>query len=229
MTSGRPLAVLAELDASAGPRTRGLCRLCAWAVEVSGAGLTLLIGDGSGPLCSSNPVSARIEELQYTLGEGPCVDAHNGGAPVLAPDLAGARPDRWPGFSPGALAAGAAAVFAFPLRVGAVRLGALTLYEDAAGPLSPQQHSDAIAVAEIAVHEILVAQAEAAPGDLASQLADLGTYRAEVHQAAGMVAVQLGVGVPDGLVRLRAHAFAAGLPLHEVAGDVVARRLRLAP
>ncbi|MFD0630267.1 ANTAR domain-containing protein [Catenulispora yoronensis] len=52
------------------------------------------------------------------------------------------------------------------------------------------------------------------------------TYRAEVHQATGMISVQLGVSLAEALVRLRAHAWAADRLLADVAADVVARRLR---
>ena len=78
-----------------------------------------------------------------------------GGGPVAEPDLGGDARARWPGFRAGALAAGAAAVFAFPLRVGAVRLGSLTVYQDAPGPLTDDQHRDALAMAEVAVHALL--------------------------------------------------------------------------
>jgi hypothetical protein len=50
-----------------------------------------------------------------------------------------------------------------------------------------------------------------------------------VHQASGMIAVQLGVGVGEALVRLRAYAFANDRRLTEVAADVVGRRLRFDP
>jgi AmiR/NasT family two-component response regulator len=127
------------------------------------------------------------------------------------------------------VAAGAAAVFAFPLQVGAVRLGSLTLYQDRAGPLTADQFTNAVATAEVAVHEILVAQADAEDGRPADQVAALGAYRAEVHQASGMVSVQQGITAPEALLRLRARAFTEGRPLAEVAADVVARRTRLDP
>jgi hypothetical protein len=223
----RLLQIQAALDGASGSSTRDLCRACAQIVEVSGAGISLMVGGGSEPLCASNRTAARIEDLQYTLGEGPCFESHARRAPVVEPDLAETADGRWPSFRAGAMAAGAAAVFAFPLRVGAVRLGSLTLHQDRAGPLTATQYTDALATAEVAVHEILVAQAEGDDGRLAGQVAELGAYRAEVHQASGMVSVQLGITVADGLLRLRARAFAEGRPLADVAADVVTRRIRL--
>jgi GAF domain/ANTAR domain len=178
-----------------------------------------------GSLCTTDKTSALIEQVQYTLGEGPCVDAHRQGRPMLEPDLAGAGSRRWAAFAEPVLAAGVGAVFGFPLRVGAVRFGALNLYRDRPGDLTDDQHASALVVADVAAELILLLQARAPAGTLADELTRSADLHLVVHQAAGMVAVQLGVSVADALVRLRAHAFADGKPLPAVAEDVVARRL----
>ena len=229
MDEDRLLRILKELAAEPAPRTRALCSVSARVIGTDGAGITLMMGEMSGPVCASDATSARVEELQYTLGEGPCIDSHQLGAPVFEPDLTSAGPPRWPTFGEQALAAGVCAVFAFPLRIGAVRIGAMTLYGSGTGPLGDERLADALTMADVVAHEILVTQSEAPKGALAEGLASVGAYRAEIHQASGMVAIQLGVPVSDALVRLRAHAFRTGRPLREVATDVVARRLRLEP
>ena len=161
--------------------TDRLCVTCTLLTGVCGAGITLMPDDvAHGSSCTSNPTSALIEEAQYTLGEGPCVDAHRRGRPVPEPDLAG---------------------------VGTSRQAAFT-------------------EAVVAAWVILLIQARAPAGTLADELARSAELHVVVHQAAGMVAVQLGIGVADALVRLRAHAFATGTPLHKLAEDVVDRRLR---
>lgn len=215
------------IQAANGPDPAGaLCRASAGALSVSGVSLMVMVDDAPSPLAWSDPVAARVEELQSTLGEGPCVDAHRTGRSVSEPDVARPRRARWVAFEPAALDAGAAALFSFPLRLGGVRLGALTLYQTSAGHLSDQQHADGQAVADIAMLTILNSQAHA-PGDsLSPDLEMLADYGAEVHQASGMVSVQLGVGIGEALVRLRAHAFAESRPLADVAADVVAGRLR---
>jgi hypothetical protein len=229
MDERRLLRILTELAAEPAPRTRALCSVSARVIGTDGAGITLMVGEASGPVCASDATSARVEELQYTLGEGPCIDSHRLGGPVFEPDLAAGGPSRWPTFGQQALVAGVCAVFAFPLRIGAVRIGAMTLYGSGTGPLGDARLTDALAMADVVAHEILVAQSEAPKGVLAAGLAGVGAYRAEIHQASGMVAVQLDLPVSDALVRLRAHAFRSGRPLREVAADVVARRLRLDP
>jgi GAF domain/ANTAR domain len=207
--------------------TERLCATSAALTGMSGAGIMLMPNDvAHGSLCSSNPTSALIEEVQYTLGEGPCLDAHRTGRPVLEPDLAGVGSTRWAAFTEPVVAAGVGAVFGFPLRVGAVRLGALNLYRDRPGDLTDDQHADALVLAEVAAEAILLLQAQAPAGTLADELARSADLHGVVHQAAGMVAVQLGINVADALVRLRAHAFATGTPLQKVAEDVVDRRLR---
>ncbi len=225
----RRLRILNEiLAAGHGDRaTARLCEVCAAVARVSGAGIMLMSGDAPwGSVCNTNAVSALIEELQYTLGEGPCVDAYRHDRPVLEPDLADPVTARWLAFTPPAVKAGARAVFGFPIRVGALRLGALNLYSDRAGPLSDDQHADALVLAEVAAQAVLMMQANASPGTLASELESGGDFKYVVHQASGMVAVQLNVGVAEAFVRLRGFAFANDRSLDQVAEDVVERRLR---
>ena len=206
---------------------RGICDACVAGLPVTGASVVLTAGGTATALASSDATAARIEDLQSALGEGPCSDACESGRSVREPDLAAPRGARWIAFTPAALAAGVAAVFAFPLRIGAVRLGALTLYRSRAGDLSGDQHVDAQKMADVVAHAVLAIQAQARPGTLSPELEPLAGYRAVVHQASGMVSVQLGVGVGEALVRLRAHAYGSGRELADVAADVVTRRLRL--
>ncbi len=195
---------------------------------MTGAGIMLMSGDvPRGSVCSTDEVSALIEELQFELGEGPCVDAYTTDRPVLEPDLAKPALPRWVAFTQPAVDAGAAAVFGFPLQIGAVRLGALNLYRNRPGPLCDEQHADALVMAGVAAQAVLVLQAEAPPGQIAVALEASADFQYVVHQASGMVAAQLEVTVGQALIRLRAYAFGNDRPLAEVAGDVVARVLRL--
>ena len=177
-------------------------------------------------LATSNTVSERLEDLQYTLGEGPCVDAHSDGRPVIAPDLAQPSDPRWPAFTPLAIAAGAGAMFGFPVRIGAARLGALNLYRERTGPLSDDQHADALVIADVTARAILTIQADAPPGTIAEELETEADFHMVVHQAAGMVSVQLDVSLADALLQLRARAFGTGRLVADVATDVVNRTLR---
>jgi GAF domain-containing protein len=180
-----------------------------------------------GSLCTSDEVSHLIEELQYTLGEGPCVDAYRQDRVVAEPDLADPVTRRWLAFTPPAVAAGVRAVFGFPLRVGTVRLGALNLYRDRPGPLSGDQHADALVIADVAARWVLEAQA-GAPLDAVAEELEIGAdFHFAVHNAAGMVSVQEGISVTEALIWLWAFAFSSDRLLADVAQDVVARRLRL--
>jgi GAF domain-containing protein len=207
--------------------TKRLCQVCAEVTAMSGAGIMLMAADvAQGSLCTSNAMSDLIEQLQYALGEGPCVDAYNQDWPVLEPDLAHPETPRWLAFAPPAVAGGVRAIFGFPLQVGSVRLGALNLCRDRTGPLSDDQHADALVMADIAAQAVLVMQANAPPGKLASELGAGADFHLAVHQASGMIAAQLGVSVRDAMVRLRAYAFGNDRSLPEVAKEVVDRKLR---
>lgn len=205
-----------------------LCRACPAIVGVTGAGVMLMSGDiPRGSLCSTDEVSHLIEDLQYTLGEGPCVDAYQHDEVVSVADLGDPAARQWPAFTPSALRAGARAVFGFPLRVGTVRLGALNLYRELPGLLTDDQHADALVVAGVAARWVLEAQAGAPPDTVALELEASADFHFIVHNAAGIVSVQESISVAEALIWLRAHAFSTDRLLADVARDIIARTLRL--
>ena len=229
MAGDRLGRILAVLSAGEGAWSSArLCGACPGIVGVTGAGVMLMSGEiPRGSLSASDEVSHLIEELQYTLGEGPCVDAYRQDQVVAEPDLADPVTWRWPAFTPAALRAGVRAVFGFPLQVGTVRLGALNLYRDRPGPLNGDQHADALALADVAARWVLETQAGAAPGAVARELEAGADFHFAVHNAAGMVSVQEDISVTEALIRLRAYAFSSDRLLDDVAQDVITRRLRL--
>ena len=205
-----------------------LCSISSDLLVGIGVGITLAADTNRFPLCASDRVTAMLEDLQFTVGQGPSVDACGRDGPVMEADLAtGPAGGRWPAFAGPAVNAGVEAVLALPLRVGAARVGVLTLYPAHAAALSAPVQADAVVVAAQVTELILAMQARAAPGALGEGLADAGSYRAEVHQASGMISAQLSIGIVEAMVRLRSHAYATDRPIGEVAADVVARRLRL--
>jgi hypothetical protein len=206
-----------------------LCRAAMARLAVDGASVTALGGPAvSEPLTATDECSARLEELLLTTGEGPGAEDFMFGSPMLIPDLV-LLEQRWPGFAPAAVAAGARALFAFPLQAGAIRAGVLSLYRAGPGPLTPQQLADALIFADIALQLLLDSYAGISGSADYRPLDGLSDSRAEVYQATGMISAQLGVSLEEAFVRLRAHAFAAGAPLDDVAGDVVSRTLRFEP
>jgi transcriptional regulator with GAF, ATPase, and Fis domain len=219
--------VARALTAGPSDANGSLCSTAARLVGVAGAGVVLMsAGRPLGMVCTSDPTTEIVEEAQFTLGEGPCVDAVRTRAPTIVSDLAALDEVRWPSFRPDALAAGIRAAFGFPLVVGRACIGALDLYEDKTGPLTDEQFSEAVAVAHVAARVVLSWQTVAEPESLAWQLEQVPTHRAAVHQATGMVSVQAGVPIGDAMALLQAHAFADGRSISAVAADVVARHLR---
>ena len=221
--------IAAARDGDSTASLAALCRAAAGRLAVDGASVAAVSGPAvRETLSATDELSARLEELLLTTGEGPGAEDFRFGSPVLIPDLEPVT-GRWPGFAPAAVAAGARALFAFPLQAGAIRVGVLSLYRSQPGPLTPQQLADALVFAEIALQLILDSSAGIVGAAGYRPLDGLSDGRAEVYQATGMMSVQLGVSLEDAFVRLRAHAFAAGLPLGDIAGDVVSRKLRFDP
>jgi hypothetical protein len=200
------------------------------AAGVDGAAVTVtLSATPRETVYASDPTAAELEELTLTLGEGPGVDAVAGG-PALAEDLNSAEcAARWPAFAPAAIDAGATAVFALPLQVGGIRLGVIDLYRARPGPLHHDQLADALLLADTACALLLEPMLDEQPPLHGREPELAGPLHPEVHQATGMMIVQLGVNAAVALVRLRAYAYSHERRLRDVAADVVARRLRFAP
>ncbi len=213
---------------------------CAAALPVTGVGLVLTTRAGpAGTVAVSDGPAHVLEELQFALGEGPSVECSNTGRPVLQPDLARTGPLRWPGFCAGALEAGVGAVFAFPLRVGGIRLGVLSLYRDGAGELSEPDQVEALSFADAATALLLHLHAQSPPDGQAEDepvtdepeaagavTMSLGAItvledRAEIHQATGVVAVQASCTIAEALVLLRARAYASDRSILELSRDVL--------
>jgi hypothetical protein len=206
-----------------------VCNAAVLRLGVDGASVTAMSGpDLREPLFASDELSAWLEELQFTTGEGPGADDFWLGSPVLIADLDSAAA-RWPGFVPEAVAAGARAMFALPLQAGAIRLGVLSLYRAVPGPLSAGELADVLVFADIALQLLLDAASGISGSPAYRPLAGMSDRRAVVYQATGMISVQLGVSLEEALSRLRAHAFAASAALGDVAAEVVSRRLRFDP
>lgn len=219
---------LAGTSSAGASRAERVCQLCVGTLPVDGGGISVTTQNGQlATVCATDDVAARIEELQFVLGEGPCVDVVMTGSPLLVSDVLDPPKEiegRWPGFLDAAAEAGVRAIFGFPLQLGAIRVGALDLYRSEPGALTDGQ----VSAATMAANTIAVSlPLHVGPGQFVDDQVERSSYRLEVHQAAGMVAVQLNVSLGEALLRLRAHAFAENVPLALVAADVVARRLRL--
>ncbi|WP_405585861.1 GAF and ANTAR domain-containing protein [Streptomyces sp. NBC_01092] len=207
-------------------------RLCAVAVDllpVSGASVSLHNDGMPVQLGASSAQAAYVTEIQATLGDGPCQSAAQSGAPVLARDLtAGQDVLRWPVFAQQATAAGVRAVYSMPLGNDTVCVGTLDLYRESPGDLTDLELRTARLVAgmmTVALMALPHAEETGDPGD-ERWLSGLAADHDQVYQATGMIMAQLGAGTDEALARLRAHAFAHGRTALDVAGDVVAHRLR---
>jgi hypothetical protein len=242
-----------------------VCAAAVAAIQVSGAGLTAVSGAGAVHLmCVTDEFSERLADIELTMGEGPRADASAFGGPVLVPDLASDDiMARWPAFAPAARAVGAAAVFALPLQIGAIRVGVLELYRRLPSPLTTLAFGDALLFADTATLLLLEGQqaggrgsnqaggrgssgrgssgrngdgrdggtpnpagggASLGPG---GQPMELALRRAEIDQATGMLTEQLGTGIAEAFIRLRAYAYTQDRQLADIARDIVTRRLRL--
>jgi hypothetical protein len=210
-----------------------LCNACVEFLGVDGAAVSVIYdGVVSRSLGASGALSRELDEMQFTLGEGPCLEAVSGSGPVLMADLSDAATARWPGFADAAIRRGVLAVFALPVMVASFPVGALDLYRFLPGELDEAMLAGGLIAAELAALPLL----DLMGIDLDAALADetssawqelSALTRVEVYQAAGMLIAQLQVSPAEALVRLRGYAFANDMSASEVAYEILERRLRL--
>ena len=221
----------------------GLSRSAARLTGVDGAAVALLTeSTGVRDLVrATDAMSYHLDELQFTLGEGPCLDVFSpAGSPQLVPDMgAEVANRRWPVFTAEARAVGVQAIFAFAIHTDNRPLGVLELYRRSVGELSDDECRVAVLCAETVATTIAqnwdAVLEHLGPDSDASQVGEWlaadevvaqgANSRAQVYLASGMVAVQLQIPTGDAMARLRAHAYRTGRSIKDVADDIVARRL----
>ena len=203
-----------------------VCRAAGTELELLGAVVTLMSSTETQAVsAASNATTRRLEEQQFGLGEGPTRDAHAMHRPVVETDLEAAGWRRWPAFAPVASAAGAGAVCALPLQIGAVSFGVLTLYFPATRGMSVQGLRTGLDFAEFASGILVNSSGPGADGErLDLDLPAVLDTQGHIYQAQGMVMVDLGVGLAEALARMRAYAYATDQPLSSLAADIVAGR-----
>jgi transcriptional regulator with GAF, ATPase, and Fis domain len=207
-----------------------MCNVAAEITQLDAAAISLTSeGDEITTLCISNHLARTLIDLEITLREGPAFEASTGGAVVQDVDLLASSAKRWMMYAPEAAAAGARAVFGFPVRIGAANFGALTLYRENPGKLSDAQTSDAYLMASVIARAVLAIQAGSPIGELAKELHGQSGLDFRVHQAAGMVAVQGSMSVKAALVLIRTHAFAEAMEISDLAEAIITRATRFEP
>ena len=196
-------------------------------LPVSGAAVSTM-GEllGTETISASDPVAARLDELQFDLGEGPCWDAVRLRRPVMEADVRGRPSQVWPAFSQAALDEGVAALYAFPMLIGPLRIGAIDMYSREARTLDPSQTKQAELLADLAGRRVLQRALRAMTEDYSEDTGNPYSRRI-VHQATGMVLAQLSMSADDALLVIQAHAFATNRPMMEVSQDVLDGRLDL--
>lgn len=220
-------------DSAAGGGAAVNARYCApflAALPVTGAAISSL-GSFMAPetICASDINAARLDELQFDLGEGPCWDASRTRRPVLAADLR-TRPDHtWPAFVDAIQGMPIRGLVAYPLLLGPLSVGVVDMYSSSALAFGEDQNHEAQLLASKAARSVareIFSRITADPDAPAEPESEYS--RRHIHQATGMVLAQLNLSAADASLILRAHAFATGRSLSDVAQDVIEWKLDFA-
>ncbi|MHC5796506.1 GAF and ANTAR domain-containing protein [Lacisediminihabitans sp. FW035] len=208
-------------------RGTSLCTPFLAITRATGASISFLgASTAHSTICASDETAAHLDELQFDLGEGPCWEAMRSHLPALHSHIQDEDEPTWPEFARAIKGRPVGAMFAFPLLVSSLEIGAVDLYTAAAGAMSTEAIADASSLASLAAWQVLrrVLTDQEDTSDEGSIYS-----RREVHQATGMVIAQLDVTAEDALLLLRAHAFSRSLSVREIAAEIVERRLSFRP
>lgn len=216
-------------------RISALLAKCVADVAVDGAAVAIMTDDASTRdlLYATDTAAERIDELQFTIGEGPCLEAFIRGHAQLEADLGDPTSFAdWPTFATEVIdELGVHGVFAFPLFTGGARLGVLELYRRRRDTFTAEQLTISQAAADTvadAVTDILATAYDwTASGTHRRPRGPFRFLRSDVNIAAGILAVQLGVSSTDAFARLRARAYADSRSISSLAYDIMHHVVRL--
>lgn len=205
---------------------QALCQKFLDLLPITGASISVTSAAGAqSTIGITDPVAAELERIQFELGEGPHWDVLKTGTAAFVPDAQAESADRWPIFGSTIANVPVGAVFALPLRMGAATVGVVDLYRSTPGELRGPDAGAALSLASSIAEQAMRYAVVSADDDAEAETVMAPALRREIHQATGMILIQLGVSPTEAFTRLQARAFADGRAVADVAHDVVSRAL----
>lgn len=196
-------------------------------LDVDGSGVSVLDGDGALRfVTATNAAVDRVERLQERGGAGPCVEAASTETVMAISDLR-AHQERWPGYVPGALDAGLHSVMSLPMRAKDQTVGALNTYRMSPHEWTDEEIGAAQTLSAMATAYVLMAGEIQSSQQRAEQLQHALQSRVVIEQAKGVLATQHDEGLDAAFERLRRYARSHNASAHQVAQEVVERRLTI--
>jgi hypothetical protein len=191
-----------------------------------GAGLTMLEDDRAQTVVATADFVHAVDDVQYGLGEGPCLLAVSSRRTQTSGSLGGEA--RWPRFGPRVGRMGVHSVLSLPLLLPDRVVGAMNVYAHTKEAFGPQ----AVRIGELfagpAAVSVYNAQILARSQQLADQLREALTNRAVIDQALGIIRSRTGAGPDEAFDRLRAMSQSQHVKVAELAEGLVDEAVRRA-
>jgi GAF domain-containing protein len=191
-----------------------------------GAGLTLLEKDRPQTVVATADFVREVDDIQYSLWEGPCVSAVSEGAARTSGNLGGEP--QWPRFGPRVGRLGVHSALSLPLWLPGRVLGALNVYARQRDAFDPHAMRIGVAFAGPAAVSVSNAQMLAQAERLAAQLTDALTSRAQIDQALGVLMSRSGLSAAGAFDRLRAMSQSRSMKVVDVAAELLGEAVRRA-
>jgi GAF domain-containing protein len=226
-----PDVLLASLERFATTLTSGygigdvlhnLTEEMAQALDLTGAGVTLVHDGRQRFVTAAVDAIANLERVQEDRQEGPCIDAVASESQVAVEDIAASEPhERWPGYVAAARTADIRAVAGIPMLAEGAAIGAVNLYVRRPRSWSAEDLRVAMIFATIATGYLTHASAARQHQRTAEQLQQALDTRLVIEQAKGVLAAKRATTVDDAFQTLRKYARDHHARLHDVCRAVV--------
>ncbi len=184
-----------------------------------GAGVTWVVENQPTTVSASGEFVHRLDEIQYTLDEGPCLEAYRSQEVVLVENLE--QEPRWPRFRAAAAGYGLGGVVAAPLTAHGARLGALNIYTKTRWVLDEASAATSALFAEQAAIVLANAEAFARVTSAATNLGEALASREIIDMAKGIVMARQGCDPETAFDVLRQMSQTEHRKLREVARMLV--------
>jgi GAF domain-containing protein len=182
-------------------------------------GITLAQDDLPLTVASSDPLAAQVDEVQYGIDQGPCLQALRTGQAVLVPDLASEH--RWGSYPAHALTYGVHSSLSLPLVVNDDSRGALNLYAGTRDAFGTSEQLRAEVFAAQAATALTVVNRQIQQVQLTDQLREALASRAVIDQAIGILMAQQGCDHNTAYGLLRTSSQNQNRKLRKIAAQIV--------
>jgi GAF domain-containing protein len=189
------------------------------APAMAGVGVTVRRGPGPLTVASSNELASAVDEAQYGLGTGPCLDSLRTGERITVTDMGEVQ--EWGAYPGHALDHGVRSSLSVPLTVDGKTIGVLNCYGREPGMFVDDLRGRLVQFATHAELALAVALRSAQQSALVDQLHTAMQSRTVIDQALGILMARQRCTADEAFALLRSASQSRNRKLADIAADII--------